>query len=408
MKEPWEWTEEDVLSLIRNRVGESTTLEYKACDALDMTPGKKKELSKDVSAFANSAGGTIVYGVTENKDTREPEDIDVGYDPRDISAEWLEQVINSNIERRISGIVINTVPLTTTRPSKVLYVVYIPESSLAPHMAADDRFYKRFNFQSVAMKEYEVRNLMRQEHYPSREVVCAWRDTVINPLLYQLWGERNYLATKRWEWDIYKGGLQGLHYIAKSSHSAGNEEEFLELHPHIQVAMREHDDHVAQVYSRCEELYKSIVESDQLRAVYKLAISPESLQQMRVAHPFKLENYKTDEALISALFGDTSEERHLRVLAEYVISDKDDMQVGYRTTAPLWNEHKEKFREISSLPPLLTLKLRADEARELLINATDALIGELKKTRKELARQHGVSVDTPVTDTKYLPSFGLN
>src|SRR5947209_20369919 len=168
MKEPWQWTEEDILNLIINKIGESTTLEYKACGALAKTNEKKDEISKDVSAFANSAGGSIVYGVIENKDTHEPEDIDAGFDPRDISGEWLEQVINSKIERRISGVIINTVALPTTRPGKVLYVVYVPESNLAPHMAADDRFYKRFNFQRVAMKEYEVRNLMRQEHYPSQ------------------------------------------------------------------------------------------------------------------------------------------------------------------------------------------------------------------------------------------------
>lgn len=216
------------------------------------------------------------------------------------------------------------------------------------------------------------------------------------------------MATRRWEWDIYKRGLQGLNYISKSSYYAGNEEEFLELHPPIQAAMGEHDELVAKVYFLCGEMYQSVVESEHLRAVYENVTSPESLQQLRVAFSFELEKYKTDEALISALFGDTSEERHLRVLAEYVISDREDMQLGYRTTAPLWNMHKEKFREISGLPSLLTFKLTADEVREQLINHTDALLGELKKTRKELARQYGVSVDTPVAENKYPHSFGLS
>lgn len=39
-----------------------------------------------------------------------------------------------------------------------IYVVQIPESYDAPHMCKDQRFYKRYNFESVAMEEYEVRN----------------------------------------------------------------------------------------------------------------------------------------------------------------------------------------------------------------------------------------------------------
>lgn len=57
MKPPWEWDESDIQELVAGQVQESLTLDYKACDALARTDGKKKEISKDVSAFANSAGG---------------------------------------------------------------------------------------------------------------------------------------------------------------------------------------------------------------------------------------------------------------------------------------------------------------------------------------------------------------
>jgi hypothetical protein len=56
MKQPWEWDEDDLQTLILNGTQESIELDYKACDALAQTEGKKNELSKDVSAFANSAG----------------------------------------------------------------------------------------------------------------------------------------------------------------------------------------------------------------------------------------------------------------------------------------------------------------------------------------------------------------
>src|SRR2546421_204639 len=99
MKEPQNWDENDILDLIKNQVQESLTLEYKECGALEKTDRKKNDISKDVSAFANSAGGVLIYGVKDNKHV--PTGIDDGVDPIDISKDWLEQVINSRIQRRI-------------------------------------------------------------------------------------------------------------------------------------------------------------------------------------------------------------------------------------------------------------------------------------------------------------------
>jgi hypothetical protein len=167
MKAAWDWVEADIEELIRNQTQENLELDYKACAALAKTDARKTELSKDVSAFANSAGGTIVYGVHEQNHV--PTAIDVGYDQNDISKEWLEQVINSGIQRRIDGIRINPVQLTAT-PGKVIYVVSIPQSMRAPHMALDKRFYKRFNFSSVPMEEYEVRDVGRRSETPDLEI----------------------------------------------------------------------------------------------------------------------------------------------------------------------------------------------------------------------------------------------
>lgn len=159
MKKPYEWSEEDILSLISNKTKESITLDYKECGSLANTEGKKNELSKDVSAFANSAGGTIIYGVKEDKYV--PTEIDNGFAPHEISKEWLEQVINSKIHPRIEGIRINQIDLRISNPGQVIYVVWIPQAtSRAPHQAADKRYYKRHDFQSVPMEDYEIRDVL--------------------------------------------------------------------------------------------------------------------------------------------------------------------------------------------------------------------------------------------------------
>ncbi len=162
MKQPWEWDKSDLDSLIHNRVQENIGLDYKRCDSLANTEPKKKEISKDVSAFANSAGGIIVYGIIENGHL--PDAIDEGFDPSVTSKEWLEQVINSSIQQRIDGIIINPIEISI---DKVAYVVYIPQSLRAPHQAIDKKFYKRYNFQSIAMEGYEIRDVSRRNDSPN-------------------------------------------------------------------------------------------------------------------------------------------------------------------------------------------------------------------------------------------------
>lgn len=165
MKKSYEWDETDLLGLIQNQTKESIELDYKSCDSLQKTEGKKNELSKDVSALANSAGGTLVYGITE--DGHVPTGLDIGYDPTDITKEWIDQVINSNIHPRIEGLLINQIELTTQNPGRVAYVLEVPQSTRGPHQAADKRYHKRFNFESVAMEDYEIRDIMRRASSPN-------------------------------------------------------------------------------------------------------------------------------------------------------------------------------------------------------------------------------------------------
>jgi hypothetical protein len=137
---------------------ESLTLDYKAAASLDKSDNKKKdEVRKDVSAMANSAGGIIVYGVAEDPTNKHlPGTIDP-IDRNQISKEWLDQVI-SNIRPKIDGLIIHPVPINTAL-NHVVYVVEIPQSYTA-HQATDKRYYKRSNFESVAMEDYEIRDVM--------------------------------------------------------------------------------------------------------------------------------------------------------------------------------------------------------------------------------------------------------
>lgn len=159
------WTAQRLAALVESGAKESLLLEFKGSDALSRAESSKaNEISKDVSAFANSAGGTLIYGLVEEGHAAIK--IDAGVDPAVISKEWLEQKINSNIQRRIDGLRVHQIDLQGDDAGRVAYVVEIPQSNQAPHQAFDKKFYKRFNFQSVPMEEYEIRDVARRAEAP--------------------------------------------------------------------------------------------------------------------------------------------------------------------------------------------------------------------------------------------------
>jgi len=165
MNQPWDWTEADITELIREQRPEDLSLDYKRSESLDKS--KKDEIAKDVAAMANSAGGVLVYGLDEQKKTNGPVVFDGGVDAQKFTTEWLEQVIDSNIQRRIDSVRINKIAMAGT--NNVIYVVSVPQSNRAPHMAAH-RYYKRLGTTTAYMEEYEVRDVARRMESPDLDV----------------------------------------------------------------------------------------------------------------------------------------------------------------------------------------------------------------------------------------------
>lgn len=150
---------EDIERMVRDQVQESVHLDYKRSAAAD--PNKPVEIAKDVSSFANSDGGVVLYGVEEEKDKGIPVRIDDGIDPAHCSKERLEDIITSHITPRPDDVRIRALPLETGR---VLYVIEIPKSFRGPHQASDKRYYKRHNFKSSPMEDYEISDVRNRRN----------------------------------------------------------------------------------------------------------------------------------------------------------------------------------------------------------------------------------------------------
>jgi predicted HTH transcriptional regulator len=116
----------DLQNLIDEALPESLTLDYKASPALNKTSDGRTELVKDVTAFANSAGGQIIYGIPEKNGV--PQAFDSGVDCDQIPPEWIGQVIDTNSFPRIQGLVVTKIALDPAHPNMVAYAITVPQS----------------------------------------------------------------------------------------------------------------------------------------------------------------------------------------------------------------------------------------------------------------------------------------
>ena len=160
----------EVQQYIDGRIEESLTLEYKAAAALGRTDKHKDEITKDVSAIANAAGGRLIYGIKEF-DERDRAHLPQRLDPisrTEYSKEWLDQVIDQ-VRPRIDGVIIHPIAVDPSFPDQVVYVIDIPQASTA-HQARDHRYYKRRNFRVVPMEDYEVRDTMARSAEPAIDI----------------------------------------------------------------------------------------------------------------------------------------------------------------------------------------------------------------------------------------------
>lgn len=142
-------TMRDIQALIDAGVRESEVLEYKTASK-PFTDTDKREIAKDVSAMANSLGGTIIYGVATNKsDKTLPEMIDPN--PIDVkNIETLDRFINDRIRPVIPGLQKKFIP--AERLPRVM-VLDVPESQNPPHQNLyDKKYYRRSDSESLPME----------------------------------------------------------------------------------------------------------------------------------------------------------------------------------------------------------------------------------------------------------------
>ena len=126
---PIEKIDESTLQRLRaDEVVEQLRLEYKETIA-HASRDEKKELLRDISSFANTAGGDILFGVREDKG-KPVEIIGVPMEDPDKVTSQLDEIIRDGLEPRLSGHRIHPIALGSGRH---VILVRIPRSYAGPH-----------------------------------------------------------------------------------------------------------------------------------------------------------------------------------------------------------------------------------------------------------------------------------
>jgi Putative DNA-binding domain len=164
--------ESDLLELISNQVPEGKTIDYKR-----ELPGPREsdrdEFLADLTSFANTSGGHIVYGVED--DGGIPTVVcGIGQMvPEDVKLR-LEGMREAGIRPRVPGVEFHTVQLTSGGQA---LVVRIPKSWAAPHQTRF-RFWGRNSNGKYRLDVDELRSIFNVKETITERVRAFWIDRV--------------------------------------------------------------------------------------------------------------------------------------------------------------------------------------------------------------------------------------
>lgn len=153
-------TSADIQALVTSQAFEGTHLDFKR----ELPGGNEKsrhELLADTSAFANSSGGDVIYGVDEDGEGRASVVVpQVGN--ADVEARRIQDILMNGVEPRIPGLQVHPVAVD----GGFVLVVRVPQSWTGPHrVRSNQHFFIREGTRKRQLDMPEVRGLfLRSEH----------------------------------------------------------------------------------------------------------------------------------------------------------------------------------------------------------------------------------------------------
>jgi len=159
-KKPEDVKVEDVQKFIDRKIEEGKNLDYKDISIIDNI----EKLAKHVSAFANTEGGLLILGVSEEKELRGKKTVriypgKITWINHSYNRERLEKKLNANIDPSVPS---RIVPIRKSKEEpRVIFLLDIPKSNELHMHKKSHCFYKRLNFESIPMERNDVINFIR-------------------------------------------------------------------------------------------------------------------------------------------------------------------------------------------------------------------------------------------------------
>lgn len=179
-----------LLDFMDRGIPEGTQLDYKRTIGPEPLNGDtKSEFMKDVTAFANSEGGIIIYGYDEPDEHTGEKGQFHGVLSGQAIASTMERIVQDTSDPRLPGFLIKSVSIEA---DKSAVICYIPNSELKPHMYKG-RYFKRHSESSIQMSAIEVRQTVLSSYSRRSEIDQAFERKETEQLKYYLGAEPGFI-----------------------------------------------------------------------------------------------------------------------------------------------------------------------------------------------------------------------
>lgn len=151
---------------------ENLHLEFKTVKSPNLkSDDDKRNLTRSLSGFANSDGGLVVWGVTAKKGANE---VDCATDLAPVAdaallLSRLNELTSDLVSPMVDGVEHRLV-LEGGGPSGYA-VSHVPRSDIGPHMASDNRYYKRSGDSFVRLEHFDVADMFGRRAHPVLRLV---------------------------------------------------------------------------------------------------------------------------------------------------------------------------------------------------------------------------------------------
>jgi hypothetical protein len=181
-----QWTEDEVLALPPGQ--EHDYFDRKSGAVLDDVQKFRSALARHASAFANSGGGSLILGMT---DQAQFDGIEPMRSKGGSTREWIEQVLPHLLNYPLRDFrvhtVIPSVEASLIPKGREVIVIDVGDSSLAPHQAADTgTYYYRVGGHSKPATHFYLETLRSRLTAPALEV---WLKSVQKVSAYRKQGK---------------------------------------------------------------------------------------------------------------------------------------------------------------------------------------------------------------------------